>query len=280
MSQRSNPPSDLCPKCCSHCLTPSYTFLEDGRSLEEVKCLICGYRPRPSLSQKAPAAPNRTSSRYLPKKRSPRKPSKTADATDQSSYAASIHFVKRSLEMKELRGRSKSKSERATLRHYQRLFDALVNTLERLRSRWASLRKSFIQSQRTSGHASDIKDKMFKELQSQYWLLMRQAMIWQPDDPVVQAFSVARRTLGDYEFLREARKGLETGVKRPYPTAHEALTDQTILDLGTKGMSPGKIQKALKDQGLHAPSREWIRKRLAAYSITVTVTASRRIPRQ
>jgi hypothetical protein len=284
VAQRSDPPSDLCPKCNSHCLRPSYTLI-DGRSVEEVKCLICSYLPPPSPPQKASIAQNRKRSRYLSKKRShslltPRKPNKTADATDQSSYAASAHFWQRSLEMKKLRNRSKSKSERASLRHYQRLFDALVDTLERLRSRWARLKNSFFQTQRASGHASDIKDRMFNELQSQYWILMRQAMIWQPDDPMVQAFAGSRRALGNYEFLREARKGLETGVKRPYATVREALSDQTILDLGADGLSPGKIQKALKSQGLHAPSREGIRKRLAAYSIPVTVTVSRRIPRQ
>lgn len=282
MPQLSDLSSHLCPKCGSHCIRPSHTII-DGRSVEEVKCLICGYRPRLSENDSHISTPNRSHpiSKSRPRKiLTPRKPNKTADDTDRLSYEASKHFWQRSQTLKKLRSHSKSKSERAKLRHYQGLFDALVDTLEGLRIRWSKIGKGFSQTQRTSGHATEIKDKIFNELQFQYWLLMRQGMVWQPNDPAVRAFANSRKALGDYDFLRGARKGLETGIRRPYPNAQEALADLTILDLGADGMSPGKIREALKAQGLQAPSREWIRKRLKAFSIPVSIATSLRTPRK
>lgn len=284
MSGNSISSPNLCAKCGSNCLMPSYTII-GGRSVGEMKCLICGYRPLPSPSKETSIASDRSRPQPSSRKRSrpplaPRKPLKTADSSDRSAYAASVHFLERSQELTKQRGRSNNKSERARLHHYQALFDALFKTSERLRKRWATIRKSFLEGQRTAGHALAITDQDYNDLQSQYELLMRQAMVWQPDDPIVRDFLRIRRALGDYEFLRKARKGVETGTKRPYSNPQEAMTDLTILELGVQGMSLGKIQKALIAQDLPPPSREWIRKRLAAYSIPVTITVSPRIPRR
>ncbi len=199
-----------------------------------------------------------------------------------STYAGYQHFRERAAFYRKEASRRNRKNDKPTADYRARLCENLASVLGQTythQSRRAL--REMLRKQRQVGHAISESNPTINALGKHHALLMLQAISHIPDDPVVQDWRGTREVLGDWDYLRKAKKELERGVERPYPSPSDALADQTSLDLGTDGMSPGKIRKAVKAQGLPAPSREWTRKRLKAHYIKVTgVTVSQRPPRQ
>ena len=143
-----------------------------------------------------------------------------------------------------------------------RLCENLTAILGKIYARQTpKLLRDMLKNQQRVGHAVG-ESQTVKNLYKRYSNLMLQAIDHLPDDPMVQAWLKIRKKLGDWEYLRIPRKGFEKGVKKPYPTSRDALADLTILELGAKRISPGKIREELKTQNLPTFTREWIRQRL------------------
>ena len=255
-----------CPKCTAHCLVLAYA-ITDKLSIPETKCLICGFRV---FALSAEKTIDRQDTIKQKTRRPPQRPRRNADRNERSSYAESVYYWEKAQALKKHREASLEKSERATLRYHQNLFEALADSLTQLRSCWCKVRKKLFQTQHKTGRATEIKDKQWNQLNEDYWLLMRQAMVWYPSDPVVARFKLIRRATGSYDYLRVARKALQKGVQRPYPSAQDALAYFRILELGAS-LSAEKIRNILVAEKLPVKSRETIRNYLKSFEVEVTI---------
>lgn len=186
------------------------------------------------------------------------------------TYAAYQHFREQAILFHKKVAAARKQSSKASYGYRARLCENLATTLSQIYSRQSSavLRK-LLREQRRVNHVVGENDRGMIALMKQYNLLMRQASSDLPDDPIAQTWLASREALGNYDYLRKARKGLERGVSRPYRNSKLALADFLALELANEGMSLGKIQKTLKTEGLPFRSRQGILKRLKSLTIHV-----------
>lgn len=188
------------------------------------------------------------------------------------TYEAYQHFRERAGYYWEEGRKPATKKDKQAAGYRARLCENLAATLAQVyRHQTPSLLRKSLREQRAAGHAVGEKDRTTIALMKRYSLLMRQAISKLPDDPLVKAWRASREALGDYDYLRKAKKGLECGVQRPYASGQHALADLTVLDLATDGLSATKIRESLIKAGLPAPSIRTIQKRLKAYSLQISI---------
>jgi len=188
------------------------------------------------------------------------------------------HFRERAgfYQVKARRCRTLSDKMRADYR--ARLCANLAATLGKIYTRQTRtwLRDRLRRGQR-AGHPVQELDRKVRNLYKQRSGFMLQAMDHLPDDPLVQTWSKIRKNRGDWDYLRRAKKGFEKGVKKPYPSARDALAELTMIELGAKGMTAGKILRKLRESNLPTLSRESIRKRPKSYPSKVVVGKIRKL---
>lgn len=179
------------------------------------------------------------------------------------TYAGYQHFRERAAFYREKVRGSREKKENLTANYCARLCENISRCLARMfKLQTSKSLRDWLRKARKHKHAIDFSNPKLKASQKRYASLMLQAMHHLPDDPFVLIFRRTREALGERDYLRKARKALEKDIQRPYSSPIRALADQTILELADDGLSPGKIRAKLKAEGLPAPSREWIRKRI------------------
>lgn len=284
-----------CPRC-GGLLRNAVIFDDQGIRCNERKCALCGYRVFPDVTSQAPPLSDIKPSQPIRKKKihpglrtvsipnlsPPVAPhgKKDSDGTYEvrlHTYIGYEHFKLQAETYKNHLSKCGTKRTKLINNYRVRLCTMLARTLGKiyLRQTPKVLREQF-KKQRLLGHAVKEGDRTIARLYKTYSTLMLQAMTLLRQDPMVREWKKNRSTLGDREYLRRARKGLEKGVRPPYGSAHEALADLTTIELERKGYTPGEIRATLQSQDLPARSREGIRKRLNTLRAQATSLNHRR----
>jgi hypothetical protein len=134
---------------------------------------------------------------------------------------------------------------------------ALVTVAEALRVRWIHTTRwcDFVIQQATH-RVPQNPDPCFARLLDTYSMLMLRAeKHGLGGDPIVNQWLRGHRDLGQKDYLRRARRGLEKGVKRPYRTPKELERDLEIMRLHLENKTLRQIEYILNDKNLHPPEK-------------------------
>ena len=269
---------------CGGLLRDGVIYDDEGIKHNERKCLSCGrqvpleVKPPTSLLSDITASQPPRKKKIHPSLRMVSIPDLTppvaphdkedSDGTYEvqlRTYIGYEHFKLQAETYKNRFGNCRTKRTKLINNYRARLCTMLACTLGKiyLRQTPEVLCEQF-EKQHLLGHAVKEGDRTVARLYKTYSSLMLQAMTHLKQDPIVQEWKRKRVALGNKEYLRRARKGIEKGVRPPYRSGQEALADLTIIELGRKGHTAGEIRTALSDSDddLPARSREGIRKRL------------------
>lgn len=238
------PEDGKCPKC------KGTLEIEDTQGVSStsditLRCLNCGNRIFHALP------PPTSSFRPAPRRPISQDPNAPPDESTASLNHA-IHWVaQQEKEKRKIFQSCANAQDRPTLKKQIKLYEALEKTLQCLKNIWFDKKSSFLGFQASYGYmppnVSPEFDQAFKSLMSLMLIAEKHGL---GQDPIVRNWLAMRRLQGDRDYLRSARRGLERGIKRPYPNVSEMELDLEIRELDLKGKSLRQIEEILKHKNL------------------------------